>query len=401
MADGVDSLMYEFGAGKSAIREVCEKTFALKEQGITDYWDFSIGNPSTAAPDCVREAVKEVMSGVYDSLDLHGYSPNNGWEGTRRAIAENLVERFGGDATADDLVLTAGCAGAITATIGALTVPGEDVIVLTPYFPEYRMYIQAWHCRCVEVPTIEGTFQIDIDAIERAITRCTRMVIINTPNNPTGAVYDEASIKALGDLLRRESERLGRTIYLLSDEPYREICYDGKVNPWVPDCYENTIVAYSYSKSLSLPGERVGYAYVPKSVKNHEDVYLGILGAQRAVNTIQNSTYQRVIERIVNATADLSEYDRKRDIIYDGLTKIGYEVVCPEGAFYVWVRALEPDDIAFADRAADEERLYIVNSTDFGTKGWERLSYAIDDERLETSLEGFKRLWDSYGGYTW
>ena len=400
MADGVDSLMYEFGAGKSAIREVCEKTFALKEKGETDFWDFSIGNPSTAAPEAVNQAVRDVME-EFSSLDLHGYSPNNGWESTRAAIADNLNKRFDAGATADDLILTAGCAGAITATIGALTVPGEDVIVLTPYFPEYRMYIQAWHCRCVEVPTTPETFQIDVDAIERAITRCTRMVIINTPNNPTGAVYDEASIKALGDLLRRESERLGRTIYLLSDEPYREICYDGLVNPWVPDCYENTIVAYSYSKSLSLPGERIGYAYVPKSVTNQADVILGILGAQRAVNTIQNSTMQRMIERCVDLTADLSEYDRKRAIIYDGLKAIGYDVVRPDGAFYLWVRALEPDDVRFAERAADEQRLYIVNSTDFGCPGWERLSYAIDDERLQSCLPAFKRLWDTYGGYTW
>ena len=400
MADGVDSLMYEFGAGKSAIREVCEKTFALKERGETDFWDFSIGNPSTAAPEAVNQAVRDVME-EFGSLDLHGYSPNNGWESTRAAIADNLNKRFDAGATAGDLILTAGCAGAITATIGALTVPGEDVIVLTPYFPEYRMYIQAWHCRCVEVPTTPETFQIDVDAIEKAITRCTRMVIINTPNNPTGAVYDEASIKALGDLLRRESERLGRTIYLLSDEPYREICYDGLVNPWVPDCYENTIVAYSYSKSLSLPGERIGYAYVPKSVTNQADVILGILGAQRAVNTIQNSTMQRMIERCVDLTADLSEYDRKRAIIYDGLKAIGYDVVRPDGAFYLWVRALEPDDVRFAERAADEQRLYIVNSTDFGCPGWERLSYAIDDERLQSCLPAFKRLWDTYGGYTW
>ncbi len=400
MADGVDSLMYEFGAGKSAIREVCEKTFALKERGETDFWDFSIGNPSTAAPEAVNQAVRDVME-EFSSLDLHGYSPNNGWESTRAAITDNLNKRFDAGATADDLILTAGCAGAITATIGALTVPGEDVIVLTPYFPEYRMYIQAWHCRCVEVPTTPETFQIDVDAIEKAITRCTRMVIINTPNNPTGAVYDEASIKALGDLLRRESERLGRTIYLLSDEPYREICYDGLVNPWVPDCYENTIVAYSYSKSLSLPGERIGYAYVPKSVTNQADVILGILGAQRAVNTIQNSTMQRMIERCVDLTADLSEYDRKRAIIYDGLKAIGYDVVRPDGAFYLWVRALEPDDVRFAERAAAEQRLYIVNSTDFGCPGWERLSYAIDDERLQSCLPAFKRLWDTYGGYTW
>lgn len=400
MTDGVDSLMYEFGAGKSAIREVCEKTFALKERGETDFWDFSIGNPSTPAPEAVNQAVRDVME-EFSSLDLHGYSPNNGWESTRAAIADNINGRFDAGATADDLTLTAGCAGAITATIGALTVPGEDVIVLTPYFPEYRMYIQAWHCRCVEVPTTPETFQIDVDAIERAITRCTRMVIINTPNNPTGAVYDEASVKALGDLLRRESEHLGRTIYLLSDEPYREICYDGLVNPWVPDCYENTVVAYSYSKSLSLPGERIGYAYVPKSVTNQTDVIMGILGAQRAVNTIQNSTMQRMIERCVDLTADLSEYDRKRAIIYDGLKAIGYDVVRPDGAFYLWVRALEPDDVRFAERAADEQRLYIVNSTDFGCPGWERLSYVIDDERLQSCLPAFKRLWDTYGGYTW
>jgi aspartate aminotransferase len=400
VADGVDSLMYEFGAGKSAIRTVFEETCALREQGRTDFWDFSIGNPYVSAPPKVNETIREVL-GQYAPIDLHGYPPNNGWPATRAAVAKNLNERFSTNYSMGDVVMTGGCAGAITATICALTTAGEDIIVITPYFPEYRMYIQAWKCKCVEVPSEPETFQLDIDAIRKAITPCTRMVIVNTPNNPTGAVYSEESLRALGDVLREASKRYQKTIYLLSDEPYREICYDGAQNPWVADCYENTIVCYSWSKSLSLPGERVGYALVPPSVTNHSMVYDALLGAQRAVNTITNSLFTRVIERCVDLPAPVGEYERKRKIIYEGLSDIGYEVVRPQGAFYLWLKCLEEDDHSFCRRAAAEQHLFLVESTDFGCSGWARISYACSDETLSTSLPAFRRLFDSYGGYQW
>ena len=400
MADGVDSIMHEFGAGKSAIREVFEQTTALRERGVTDLCDLSLGNPAVPPPPELDRAIRDALSS-YEPLDLHGYGPNNGWPATRRAIAADLDARFSAGCGADDLVLTAGAAGAITTTIGALTTAGEDVIVLTPYFPEYRMYIQAWHCKCVEVPTTPRTFQIDVGAVERAITPSTRMVIVNAPNNPTGAVYDEGSLAELAGLLRRESARLGQTIYLMSDEPYREIRYDGLTGPWVPDLYENTIVCYSYSKSLSVAGERVGYVCVPRSVRNHDIVYEAILGAQRAVGSFAPTLMQRVLERCCGLTSDLSEYARKRDVIYGGLRRLGYDVVRPDGAFYLWVRALEPDDVAFAERAAAERRLYLVNSTDFGCGGYERLSYAVDDATIARALDAFAGLWESYGGYAW
>lgn len=400
MADGVDSRMYDYGAGKSAIRTVYEQTTELRQQGVTDFWDYSIGNPYVSAPPEANEAIREVLE-EYDPIDVHGYPPNNGWLTTRQAVAANLNRRFNAHARASEIAMTGGCAGAITSTIAAVTTAGEDVIVPVPYFAEYRMYIQAWNCRCVEVPTLPETFQLDLDAIERAIVPTTRMVIINTPNNPTGAIYTEESLKKLGELLRRKSKELGQTIYLLSDEPYREIVYDGKQCPWVAQYYENTIVCYSWSKSLSLAGERVGYVWVPSTVRHAGRVYDAILGAQRVVNSICNSLFCRVIERCVDLPAPVEEYARKRALLFDGLTKIGYEVVHPDGAFYLWVRALEPDDDAFQERAANEERLYVVGSDDFAAKGYFRLSYCVSDECIRTSLPAFKRLYDSYGGYQW
>lgn len=399
MSDGINSIMYEFGAGKSAIRTVFEETTELRKQGRTDFWDFSIGNPEVPAPPEVNEAIADCIA-TYSQLDMHGYPPNNGWYETRAKIAEALNRDYDTGAAAESVVMTGGAAGAITATIASLTTPGEEVIVITPYFAEYRMYIQSWHCRCVEVPSVPDTFQIDVDAIERAITPATRMVIVNTPCNPTGTVYKPDSLLALGDMLRRKSAELDRTIYLLSDEPYRQICYDGVVNPWVAGYYENTLVAYSFSKALSIPGERIGYAYVPPTVKNQERVVAAILGGQRACNTITNGLFQRVIERCIDIPAPVDEYARKRRIIHGGLGRIGYQATRPDGAFYLWIRALEPDDHAFCRRAT-KFGLYLVESTDFGTHGYARLSYAVDDWVLTSSLPAFQRLWEDYGGYTW
>lgn len=398
MADGIDALMYEFGAGKSAIREMCEKSAKLQEQGVTGIFDFSIGNPHVTVPAAVNDAINDSLA--MPSIDLHGYTPNSGWVSTRQAIAADLNRRFATSYHEDDLILTAGASGALTSAIAALTNPGEEIVVLTPYFPEYRMYTQAWHCKCVEVPTLPGTFQPNVAAIEAAITPCTRIVIVNSPNNPTGAVYTEDVMREMASMLERESERHDKTIYLLSDEPYREITYDGHTNPWMPDIYANTIVCYSYSKSLAIPGERAGYVLVPPSVLNHDRVYDALLGSQRVVNSIMGSLMQRVIEQCASIPAPVEEYRRKRHIIYHGLKRLGYEVVRPDGAFYLWLRCLEPDEGAFCRRASDHG-LMLVASDDFGTKGYARLSYCIEDETLASSIGAFKDLWDEYGGYTW
>ncbi|MCI1666026.1 MAG: pyridoxal phosphate-dependent aminotransferase [Atopobiaceae bacterium] len=398
MADGIDALCYEFGAGKSAIREQFERATKLKESGAENIYDFSIGNPYVDAPPEVNESIVHALE--LPSVDLHGYTANRGLTYVREAIATDLRQRFGGNYSADDLVLTAGASGALTSTICALTSPGEEVIVLTPYYPEYRMFIQAWHCKCIPVATQPTTFQPDVDAIERAITPCTRMVIVNSPNNPTGAIYDEQILRDLGAMLRRKSAELDKTIYLLSDEPYREIVYDGRSNPWVAGTYSDTIVCYSYSKSLSIAGERAGYVLVPRSVINHDRVIDAILGAQRVVNTIMPSIIQRVVGECVGAPAPMDAYTRKRGLIYEGLARIGYEVVHPDGAFYLWMRALEPDEDAFSDRAF-EHGLLLVASNDFGIGGYERLSYCVADETLAGCLPAFQELWDDYGGYTW
>lgn len=402
MADGIDSMMYEFGAGKSAIRELFEKSMALQQQGVTDIWDFSIGDPTVPAPAEVRGAIEDTLANL-SSHEIHGYTANNGLPSVRRAIARNLNKRFGHESRRydeDDLILTAGAAGALSATIATITNAGEDVIVLAPYFPEYRMYIQAWHCHCIKVDTTPVTFQPDVAAIEQAICPTTRAVIIDTPNNPTGAIYTPDVLVELADMLRQKERELDRTIYLISDEPYREIAYDGHVNPWVPDYYEDTIVCYSYSKSLSLPGERAGYILVPPTVTNHDRLYDGLLGSQRAINTIMGSLVQRVIERCADIPAPIDEYRRKRHIIYHGLSDIGYQVVRPDGAFYLWIRALERDERAFSERAFGHG-LLLVPSDDFGSSSYVRLAYCCDDETLTSSLPAFQALWDDYGGYQW
>ena len=371
MADGVDSRMYDFGAGKSAIRTVFEQTCELRQQGVHDFWDFSIGNPDVPAPPAVDDAIREVLAEL-DPIDVHGYPPNNGWLTTRQAVAANLNRRFGARARASEIAMTGGCAGAITATIAAVTSAGEDVIVPVPYFAEYRMYIQAWNCRCVEVPTLPRTFQIPTPVGNYA---------------PDWAIaFEEGSV---------------RHVFLLSDEPYREIVYDGRQSSWVADHYENTIVCYSWSKSLSLAGERVGYVWVPSTVRHARRVYDAILGAQRVVNSICNGLFCRVIERCVDLPAPVAAYERKRDALYAGLTRIGYDVVHPDGAFYLWVRALERDDDAFQERAANEERLFVVGSEDFAARGYFRLSYCVSDDAIEKSLPAFERLFRSYGGYQW
>ena len=311
------------------------------------------------------------------------------------AIATYLSERYDTTATPGHLYLTAGAAAALASSIAAVTHPGDEVVVVSPYFPEYRTWIEAAGCTIVEVPAAVPSFQPDIEALRAAIGPKTSAVIINTPNNPVGAVYTRESLEALAAMLREREEALGRPLYLISDEPYREITYGIEV-PWVPSIYARTIVCYSYSKALSLPGERIGWVYVSDAADDGDAVAVAVAGAGRALGYVCAPVLlQRVAARCVGEPSDVAAYAENRRLLTEGLSALGYEYVEPDGAFYLWVRALEEDAQAFSDRAKEYE-LLIVPSDSFGVGGWVRLSYCIARDTIERSMPAFKALKESY-----
>lgn len=392
----INEKMYGLGDEPSAIRELFAYGLARKaEIGAENVFDFSIGNPSVPAPALVRDTLLELLEG--DPVALHAYSPAAGLPEVRAAVAASIAERYGVPATAAHVYLTAGAAAALAASIAAVTEPGDEVVVIAPYFPEYRTWIEAAGCVIVEVPAAQPSFQPDIEALAAAIGPRTSAVIINTPNNPVGAVYTRESLEALADLLREKEAELDRPLYLMSDEPYREIAY-GTCVPWVPSVYERTIVCYSYSKSLSLPGERIGWVYVSDSAPDGDEVAVAVAGAGRALGYVCAPVMlQRVAARCVNEPSDVAAYAENRRLLTEGLAALGYEYVEPDGAFYLWVRALEEDAAAFSERAKQFE-LLIVPSDSFGVGGWVRLSYCIARDVIERSMPAFAALKASYEG---
>ena len=394
----INETMYAYGAAKSSIREIAAYGARRKaEIGEQNVFDFSIGNPSVPAPPQVRAAIEQAAA--LPPVELHSYTPANGLPFVRSAVADSLVRRFGPNAAnADDLYLTCGAAASLSITFHALCVPGDEVIVISPYFPEYRVWIECAGAKCVEALADQKTFQVDVEAVGEAITSRTKAVVINSPNNPVGAIYTRECLEALATVLRDREQELGTTIYLVSDEPYREITYGAKV-PWVPAIYENTVVCYSWSKSLSLPGERIGYVLVPNTMPAHKEVYAAICGAGRALGYVcAPAIVQKVVEKCCTLPSDVAAYATNRDILLTGLRGIGYECVEPEGAFYLWVRALEPDAQAFSVRARDNHELLLVPSDSFGMTGWVRISYCVAKETIENSLPAFKALFDEYQG---
>ena len=392
----INESMYGLGDEPSAIRELFAYGLARKaEIGAENVFDFSIGNPSVPAPALVRDTLLELLE--MDPVALHAYSPAAGLPEVRQAVADSLSRRYGVDATAAHVYLTAGAAAALAASISAVTCPGDEVVVISPYFPEYRTWIEAAGCAIVEVPAAQPSFQPDIDALAEAIGPKTSALIINTPNNPVGAVYTRQSLEALAALLRAKEEELGRPLYLISDEPYREIAYGAEV-PWVPSIYDRTIVCYSYSKALSLPGERIGWVYVSDSMEDGDAVAVAVAGAGRALGYVCAPVMlQRVAARCVDAPSDVAAYAENRTALTEGLSALGYEYVEPDGAFYLWVRALEADAQAFSDRAKEFE-LLIVPSDSFGVGGWVRLSYCIARDVIERAMPALKALKESYEG---
>ncbi len=390
----INEKMYELGDEPSAIRELFAYGMQRKAAiGDDKVFDFSIGNPSVPAPEKVRQVMLDKLD--TDPVALHGYSPASGIPSVREAMARHIRDTYGVPAQANQVYMTAGAAAAIAISLAAVTHPGDEVIVISPFFPEYSTWIGASGCTRVEVPAQVPSFQLDVPAIEAAITEKTSVIIINSPNNPVGAVYTRENLEELAAMLSRKEEELGRPLFLLSDEPYRAITYGVEV-PYVPAIYPRTIVCYSYSKALSLPGERIGYVYVSDLMDNAAEVSTAVAGAGRALGYICAPVLlQHVAAACVDEPSNVEAYATNRALLTEGLSALGYEYVEPDGAFYLWVRALEPDAQAFSDRAKQFE-LLLVPSDSFGVGGWVRVSYCVARETIENAMPAFKALAESY-----
>lgn len=392
----VSQRMLNLGTARSEIREAFAFAQArAAEVGAENVDDFSIGNPSVPAPATVAEAVHKLVDAI-DPIKLHGYTPAQGDGQARGALAEDLNRRFGTNYTADNFYLTAGAAGALCCALSALSCPGDTFITFAPYFPEYKVFVESAGAELVTVPADIEDFQIDFAAFDQALTPNTKGVIINSPNNPTGVVYSEATIQKLAQVLTEKSKEYGHTIWLISDEPYREIVYRDTPLPWVPNYYPNTLVCYSYSKSLSLPGQRIGYVLVPPQAEDADIVYAAVCGAGRALGYVcAPSLFQLVAAECTGQTADIEIYHKNRDLLLNALRDMGYTCAQPDGAFYLFPRSLEPDARAFCERARKYD-LVLVPGDSFGCPGHVRISYCVPTEQIQRALHKFEQLAAEY-----
>lgn len=392
----VSQRMLNLGTARSEIREAFAFAQArAAEVGAENVDDFSIGNPSVPAPATVAEAVHKLVDAI-DPIKLHGYTPAQGDGQARGALADDLNRRFGTNYTADNFYLTAGAAGALCCALSALSCPGDTFITFAPYFPEYKVFVESAGAELVTVPADIEDFQIDFAAFDQALTPNTKGVIINSPNNPTGVVYSEATIQKLAQLLTEKSKEYGHTIWLISDEPYREIVYRDTPLPWVPNYYPNTLVCYSYSKSLSLPGQRIGYVLVPPQAEDADIVYAAVCGAGRALGYVcAPSLFQLVAAECTGQTADIEIYHKNRDLLLNALRDMGYTCAQPDGAFYLFPRSLEPDARAFCERARKYD-LVLVPGDSFGCPGHVRISYCVPTEQIQRALHKFEQLAAEY-----
>lgn len=390
----INEKSYAYGAQKSSIREIAAYGGARKAQiGAENVFDFSLGNPSIPAPESVRASIARALE--LPPTQLHGYTPAPGLPAAREAVAASLNRRFGTSYAAGDVYLTCGAAASLSISFHALVNPGDEVIVIAPYFPEYRVWIETAGATCVEIMADPETFQIDVPAVAAAINERTKAIVINSPNNPVGSVYAQKNLEDLAAALHDAQKRLGTQVYLISDEPYREITYGADV-PWVPAIYDRTVVCYSYSKSLSLPGERIGWVLVPNTNPEHDRLVLAVAGAGRKLGFVcAPALFQHVVIDCVDEPTNVEAYAENRRVLTEGLSALGYEFIEPQGAFYLWVKALEPDANAFFERAKALE-LLPVPSDSFGCPGWVRVGYCVSKETIVNSMPAWKKLAESY-----
>lgn len=392
----INERMKNLGLNRSTIRELFEFGRAMKaERGEDAVFDFSLGNPSVKPPRSVTEGIEHLIKSTDETL-LHGYTSAEGDLEVRRAISDYIKKTHGAKSDPSFIYLTVGAAAALTSVITAITTPGESVAVLSPFFPEYRVFVERNGTALKVIPSDKSTFRPDLDAIEREIDETVAAVILNSPNNPTGAVYTEDDIRGIADILKRKSEQYGKTIYIIADEPYRELVYDGATVPFIPNYYKDTVVCYSYSKSLSLPGERIGYAFVCPDATDAYYLFRAICGAARALGYVcAPSLLQRLLPLCLGKTADIEIYESNRRMLLDALRSYGYEVVPPNGAFYLFVKALIPDAAEFSQRAK-KYGLLLVPSDDFGCEGYVRIAYCQDPDMIRRSLPAFRALAEEF-----
>lgn len=382
---------YSLGANRSCIRDLFEYGRARAAVvGDENVFDYSLGNPSIPSPAAVDEAVRQILLDT-PTLQVHGYTSAVGDAATRQAIADDLNRRYDAGCRGENFFLGCGAAPELVAVFTALAVPEGELLAIAPYFPEYKPFAQAAGLNFRVVPPDVPEFQIKLDAVEAMLTPHTQAVLINTPNNPSGVVYTQKTLEALGALLTQKSREYGHPIYLISDEPYRELAYGVEV-PFVPLIYPNTVVCYSYSKSLSLPGERIGYIYVPDSAADSRALYDAVAGAARSAGHVcAPSLWQKVIARCAGLRPDLQAYDRNRKALYEGLTAMGYEMAKPDGAFYLFIKAPGGDANAFSEKAKERD-LLLVPGDGFGCPGYFRICYCVSYDMIQRSLPVFREL---------
>ena len=393
----INETMKELGNKRSVIREIFEFGNRRRaEIGAENVYDFSLGNPNVPAPEAVNRTMIELLQTKSD-MYLHGYTSAQGAIDTREAVAADLNRRFGTAFHKDNFYMTCGAAASLKISLTALYTPGDEVIAFTPFFPEYRVFVETCGAKLVTAASDQDTFQIDFEVLKPLITEKTKAVIVNSPNNPSGVVYTAETVTKLAELLRAKEAEFGHAIYLIADEPYRELVYDGMDVPYLTKYYRDTIVCYSYSKSLSLPGERIGYILVPDEVTDAKDIYAAVCGAGRALGYVcAPSLAQHVIASCTGMVSDLNVYKLNRDLLIDSLTEFGFTCIHPDGAFYLFMKSPVADAGAFCEKAKDLD-LLLVPADSFGTPGFVRIAYCVSTEMIRNSLPAFKKLAESFG----
>ena len=393
----ISEKMKGYVANSSVIRAMFEEGKKMAAiYGADHVYDFSLGNPNVPAPKAVKEAIIDIVTNE-DPVLVHGYMSNSGFEDVRTKIAEHLNAQYGTSYTFNNLVMIVGAAGGMNVFFKTLLNAGDEVVTFSPYFGEYRAYVSNFDGKLVEVQTDPVTFEPDPKALAAAVTPKTKAVILNSPNNPTGVVYSEECIREIARLLEDKQKEYGTTIFIFSDEPYREIVYGEYKVPWIPNYYRNTVVGYSYSKSLSLPGERIGYLVLPSEIDDAEDMISAANVANRILGFVNApSLQQRVVAKCLNEKTDVDFYAENRQMLMDGLREAGYTFVEPQGAFYLWLKSPEEDEKAFVAKCK-EKQILIVPGSSFGCAGWTRVAYCVSHETVRNSLPGFREVAASYG----
>ena len=392
----ISNKMEKLVKGSSTIRAMFEEGKKLSAKyGEENVFDYSLGNPNVEPPEEVKKAIIDIVNEEPQNL-VHGYMNNAGYEDVRKKIADFINKKNNISLTENNIVMTCGAAGGLNIILKTLLNPEDEVIVIAPFFGEYQNYVNNFDGKLVVVQSNKETFQPDIEALEKGITPKTKAIIINTPNNPTGVIYSEESLTKMAEVLKKKEKEYGTSIYLISDEPYKEIAYDGAEVPFLLNYHKNSFIGYSYSKSLSLPGERIGYVVANSEMDDYEDIIQSLNVANRILGFVNApSLFQRVIGRILGAEVDVNIYKKNRDLLYNHLISLGFECVKPQGAFYLFPKSLIPDDKAFAE-AAKKYNLLIVPGSSFGCPGYFRLSYCISYEKIEKSLQAFTKLAEEF-----